>query len=88
MRIIGATLRSPETPVVPDDPRKKWAAMREHTGESRCERCSREFHCGANDMQPCWCATQFPSALNGREAVSGCLCPDCLRAAIAARGAI
>jgi hypothetical protein len=49
---------------------------------SICERCDAQFHCGAQDAQPCWCS-QLPTV----EPVAGmgCLCPDCLAAAGASR---
>ena len=61
--------------------------MSESVEQAICERCGRHFHCGARDAQPCWCATAFPPIMDGREAVAGCLCPDCLRQAIARRSA-
>ncbi len=54
-------------------------------GNSRCAACGRLFHCGMKDEQPCWCATDFPPVLTG-EPQAACLCPECLRARIAAHG--
>lgn len=51
---------------------------------SVCARCGRMFHCGIDDDRPCWCAVEFPAVLGG-EPEQYCLCPDCLRAKIAAR---
>lgn len=68
-----------------DGQQEKRTAITGDTGESSCEHCGVRFHCGAKDAQPCWCATQFPPVLKGRKGASGCLCPDCLRTAIAAR---
>ena len=44
---------------------------------SRCQRCGAGFHCGMNDQQPCWCASDFPPVISG-EAGGSCLCPRCL----------
>jgi hypothetical protein len=49
----------------------------------RCESCSREFSCGAQDAE-CWCAELTLGADRLailREHFERCLCPDCLRLA-------
>lgn len=52
---------------------------------SVCENCGAAFHCGMGDDVACWCESAFPKLLTG-EAGQSCLCPDCLRARIAALG--
>jgi hypothetical protein len=56
---------------------------------SICIRCNASFECGMEqaNQEPCWCAALPPlpvPALPEPER-PGCLCPDCLRAWIAAR---
>jgi hypothetical protein len=54
----------------------------------QCESCGREFACGADAEDRCWCAdvAVAPDQLAVlREHFLACLCPDCLRAAAAAR---
>ncbi|KPK08246.1 MAG: hypothetical protein AMJ64_04015 [Betaproteobacteria bacterium SG8_39] len=49
---------------------------------SRCARCGLRFECGLEaGAERCWCAALPPlKPVPGK----GCLCPDCLRAALAA----
>jgi hypothetical protein len=50
----------------------------------QCESCGREFACGADSEDRCWCAevAVAPEQLAVlREHFLACLCPDCLRAA-------
>jgi len=52
----------------------------------QCESCGREFGCGANSQDGCWCdelavAPRRLAVL--REHFLTCLCPDCLRVAAA-----
>jgi DNA-directed RNA polymerase subunit RPC12/RpoP len=49
----------------------------------RCARCGAPFHCGMNDPGGCWCAQLPPLPAERLQAMQGCLCPDCLRAATA-----
>jgi hypothetical protein len=52
----------------------------------QCESCGREFGCGANSQDGCWCdeLTVAPWQLAIlREHFLTCLCPDCLRVAAA-----
>ena len=52
----------------------------------RCESCGREFACGADSADGCWCAALLagPERLALlREHFLRCLCPDCLRLATA-----
>lgn len=54
-----------------------------HEPESRCPRCGQAFHCGADDAQPCACATltldaELLAALRERHGL--CLCLRCLQA--------
>lgn len=41
-----------------------------------CPNCNKEFHCGSNDKEPCWCSS-LPNIVP-LDAES-CLCPDCLQ---------
>ncbi|RLA31612.1 MAG: hypothetical protein DRR03_09480 [Gammaproteobacteria bacterium] len=52
---------------------------------SHCAHCGTSFRCGRDDPAPCWCARDFPAVmpLPAPEATAGCLCPACLRAAVA-----
>ncbi len=52
---------------------------------THCAACGAAFRCGRNDPEPCWCARDFPAVLPapGSGEPAGCLCPDCLRAAVA-----
>lgn len=57
------------------------------TMQEVCESCGREFGCGADGEEPCWCAeveldAQRLAVL--REHFERCLCPDCLTVAGAA----
>ena len=56
---------------------------------SACSACGRAFGCGV-DAGDCWCAgvDTDPATLAAMAgAYSGCLCPDCLRAAASGRAA-
>jgi hypothetical protein len=49
--------------------------------EEACPRCSRIFHCGVNDAEPCACTTvKLDGALLAqlRERYDRCLCMSCL----------
>jgi hypothetical protein len=49
-----------------------------------CESCGREFGCGADSDEPCWCADVELDArrlASLREHFERCLCPDCLTVA-------
>jgi len=50
-------------------------------GASACARCGARFECGMQaGTAPCWCAALPPlDPASGQ----GCLCPACLRAALA-----
>jgi hypothetical protein len=50
---------------------------------STCARCGARFGCGRDDPNGCWCAAlpALPAAAIDR--ASGCLCPSCLREAVA-----
>lgn len=41
-----------------------------------CPNCKKEFHCGSNDKEPCWCCS-LPNIVpfDSKE----CLCPKCLQ---------
>jgi hypothetical protein len=55
------------------------------TGEnSQCGKCGQGFHCGLNDTEPCWCASDFPQIISADVGAS-CLCPRCLAGLIAER---
>ncbi|HET7524538.1 MAG TPA: cysteine-rich CWC family protein [Burkholderiaceae bacterium] len=57
------------------------AAPRAASGDARCPRCGRGFHCGMHDPQPCACTTLRLSAAalaELRARYSGCLCQQCL----------
>ena len=46
----------------------------------QCERCGKEFACGAKDTQ-CWCAeipVDDPDLKEIRKKYNDCLCLDCL----------
>jgi hypothetical protein len=52
-----------------------------------CESCGREFGCGADQEEPCWCGDVELDAQRLailREHFERCLCPDCLTVAAAA----
>ncbi len=53
----------------------------ERRPETRCARCGRPFHCGA-DSPSCWCdAVELTPAKRERLAalgLQGCLCRECL----------
>lgn len=51
----------------------------EASGLARCENCGAAFHCGANDAEPCWCAS-YPAVTPSSE-MARCLCPFCLASA-------
>ncbi|HSH08726.1 MAG TPA: cysteine-rich CWC family protein [Burkholderiales bacterium] len=52
---------------------------------SRCARCGARFECGLQaGAERCWCAELPPLEPAPGE---GCLCPACLRAALAAQHA-
>jgi len=46
-----------------------------------CVKCGAEFHCGMQSDVPCWCAS-FPPVAPSELLPVGCLCPDCLAAAV------
>ncbi|HSO05782.1 MAG TPA: cysteine-rich CWC family protein [Pelomicrobium sp.] len=49
-----------------------------------CARCGASFVCGLEaGHAACWCAVDFPATLPVPDENTGCLCPACLRAAIA-----
>jgi hypothetical protein len=52
---------------------------------ARCAACGAPFRCGRDDPAPCWCARDFPAVLPAPAPGSpvGCLCPACLREAVA-----
>jgi hypothetical protein len=51
---------------------------------ARCTACGAAFRCGIDDDGPCWCAREEPAVLPVPEpGTAGCLCPRCLRAAVA-----
>jgi ribosomal protein L34E len=56
-------------------------------GESRCARCGAPFHCGIDDAGGCWCARLPPLSREDYAAAAGCLCEQCLRAAVVAAAA-
>ncbi|MDX1374500.1 MAG: cysteine-rich CWC family protein [Burkholderiales bacterium] len=62
----------------------KTSAPPEAGTPSACARCGRNFTCAmAAGRERCWCVELPPlEPIPG----SGCLCPDCLRAALAAQG--
>lgn len=50
--------------------------------DKRCPRCGSGFHCGANDVAPCACASLRVDAAvlaELRARYTGCLCLACLR---------
>lgn len=47
-----------------------------------CARCGAPFTCGVNAATPCWCVSQ-PVLATIDASLTGCLCPDCLAAALA-----
>jgi len=50
----------------------------------RCPNCRRTFDCGARgDRAGCWCMSMPSLPAAALDASSGCLCPECLAAAIA-----
>ena len=55
-------------------------------GRKACPRCGAEFVCGsvAGDSS-CWCGV-LPRLTFVDPAIPGCLCPACLKAALAAQG--
>ncbi len=53
---------------------------------ARCGQCGQNFHCGLNDTEPCWCASDFPQIISG-DAGASCLCTRCLASLIAERNA-
>jgi len=42
-----------------------------------CERCNKEFSCGAENKEPCWCMDLTEAKVPG--SFKDCLCPDCLK---------
>lgn len=51
-------------------------------GGQVCSRCGKGFQCGmAAGLARCWCA-ELPAIPPPLGEGSGCLCPDCLRAAV------
>lgn len=52
----------------------------------RCAACGVPFHCGLDDSEPCWCASDFPPVVSGQSGGS-CLCPRCLASLIGLKGA-
>jgi hypothetical protein len=50
-----------------------------------CTDCGKEFHCGMNDGEPCWCSTEFAPRLPVPEAGAKCYCPECLAAILRAQ---
>jgi hypothetical protein len=52
-------------------------------GDKRCPRCGAVFSCGAATGGTCWCGV-LPRLTFVDPAVPDCLCPDCLKAALAA----
>jgi hypothetical protein len=53
-------------------------------GATRCTRCGAPFTCGRDDPNGCWCAALPPLPAHAVAAGADCLCPNCLRAALAA----
>jgi len=53
---------------------------------AHCASCGERFTCGLRETQvPCWCASLPP--LSRVDPAADCLCPDCLRARLAAESA-
>lgn len=51
--------------------------------QSVCPRCGKTFGCGAErGEKTCWCVA-LPPLAGPRPAGASCLCPDCLRQALA-----
>jgi hypothetical protein len=51
-----------------------------------CERCGQEFGCSRDNIAACWCSAEpyrLPLAAPAA-ATADCLCPACLREAVAA----
>ncbi len=58
---------------------EKSALAGRHAGEKTCPLCQARFTCGmAAGSEPCWCASLPPQPIDPQ--VTGCLCPDCLKA--------
>jgi len=51
--------------------------------QSACQQCGKPFSCGAeNGEKTCWCMG-LPPLAGPRPAGASCMCPDCLRQALA-----
>ncbi|MEK9768036.1 MAG: cysteine-rich CWC family protein [Betaproteobacteria bacterium] len=54
------------------------------TNENSCAECGSPFHCGMEDANGCWCATELPLFASGTDG-SGCLCKVCLQKLLASQ---
>jgi hypothetical protein len=52
-----------------------------------CVRCGAQFTCGRDEQSGCWCAALPPLPALAVIAGADCLCPACLRAALAVTSA-
>jgi len=75
-----------------DDEEKRavWArllSLKPRVREKRCDACGAAFGCGSGGKDGgCWC-NDLPNVLPPTPGVADCLCPDCLRARLAAEHA-
>lgn len=57
------------------------------SSNARCSVCATPFHCGCDDVAPCWCGRDFPmvAPVPAADSPARCLCPTCLAAYLAGR---